>query len=124
MKKKIVCTLCPIGCELEVEIQEGKVVSVEGSLCERGVKYAKDEIENPTRCISSSIPVQDGKRYETVSVKTSSAIPKDKIFDVMNEIKKIQLKAPIKLGTVIIKNVLKLNVDVVATRSVKKDESK
>lgn len=124
MKKKIVCTLCPIGCELEVEIQEGKVFSVEGSLCEKGIEYAKKEIENPTRCISSFVSVQNSEKYETVSVKTSSAIPKDKIFDVMNEIKKIQLKAPIKLGTVIIKNVLKLNVDVVATRSVKKDESK
>ncbi|MCD6132941.1 MAG: DUF1667 domain-containing protein [Deltaproteobacteria bacterium] len=121
MRRKISCILCPMGCELEVEVQKGKVILVEGNLCERGIKYAKEEVENPTRCISTSIPIQEGGKCETVSVKTSNPIPKDKIFDVMNEIKKVELKAPIKSGDIIIKNVLNLNVDIVATRSVERE---
>ncbi|MCD6223502.1 MAG: DUF1667 domain-containing protein [Deltaproteobacteria bacterium] len=124
MKKKIVCILCPIGCELEIEIEKNKVVSVKDNLCEKGIEYAKKEIENPTRSISSFVSVQNSKKYETIPVKVSSVIPKSKIFDVMNEIKKIQLKAPIKLGDIIIKNVLNLNVDIVVTRSVEKDKSR
>jgi CxxC motif-containing protein len=50
-------------------------------------------------------------------VVTSGEIPKGRIFDIMNELNRLEVTAPIKLNDVLIKNVLGLGVDIVATRS-------
>lgn len=53
-----------------------------------------------------------------LSVKTSKPIPKGKIFEVMNEINKIKVKTPIYIGDIVLENVLGLDVNIVATRTV------
>ena len=48
--------------------------------------------------------------------KTSGPIPKEKIFLVMTEINKLNVDLPIKMNQVLIKNVLSLGVDIIATK--------
>ena len=48
------------------------------------------------------------------------AIPKARIFDAMDEIKKCRLKAPVKAGTVVIKGIVGLDADVIVTKNVAK----
>ncbi|MGL5329823.1 MAG: DUF1667 domain-containing protein [Peptostreptococcaceae bacterium] len=67
--------------------------------------------------MASSVKVKNGS-LELVSVRLDNNIPKNKIFEVMDEIKKVQIEAPIKIGDIIIKNVLNLNVDVIATKNI------
>ena len=111
--KELTCINCPMGCSLTVTIDSE--ITVKGNNCIRGEQYAKNEITNPTRIVTSTINVLNGKR---VSCKTLNPISKDKIFDVMEEIKKTSCKAPIKIGDVLIKNVCNTNVDVVATKNI------
>ena len=40
MKKTLTCIECPIGCTIEVELQDGNVISVQGNGCPRGRLYA------------------------------------------------------------------------------------
>ena len=49
---------------------------------------------------------------------TSSPIPKGMIFNVMKEIDKVRAKAPVKIGDVLIPNVLGTGSDIVATRNI------
>ena len=100
----------------------GDEIEVEKNLCPRGEEFAKEEIERPMRILPTSVRVIGGER-ELVSVKTSAPIPRDRIFDVMEIIKKTSVKAPVEIGQVIIENVLNLGVDVVATRSVRSSGS-
>jgi CxxC motif-containing protein len=91
---------------------DGKVVSVTGNACKRGVVYAENECTNPKRTVTSTVRCNNG---EVVSVKTADTVPKDKVFDVMAEINATVATAPLAVGDVVIKNVSGTGVDVVAT---------
>ena len=102
MKRQLTCIVCPQGCSLEVEYIDGKVLSVTGNTCPRGAKYAEDECISPKRTVTSTVRCEDGS---VVAVKTSCAIPKDKVFSCMEIINKKIAALPIKIGDVIIDDV-------------------
>lgn len=124
MNKEMTCIVCPNGCtlKLDYEIREGKPVldKVTGNLCPRGLEYARQELLAPKRTIASSVLVEGGE-LPLVSVRTRGAIPKEKIFAVMEEIRKCRVKAPVAAGTVLLSNVLGLGADVIATKTVEKE---
>jgi CxxC motif-containing protein len=113
MKKELICIVCPRGCHLTID----ENLTVSGNFCKRGEIYARNEIKNPTRIITTTVAVTNGT-YPRLSVKTSVPIPKNKIFDVMGELRKVKVNAPIKLGDVIVKNILDTGSDIVATESI------
>ena len=124
MKKELICVICPNGCQLQAEIQEGErpaVTNVTGNLCDKGPEWARQEIVNPMRTIASSVLVEDGD-LPMVSVRTDSAIPLKKIFEVMKEIRAARVNAPVRIGDVIIEKVTGLTCNIIATRNVKKTE--
>lgn len=122
MIREFVCVLCPNGCELTVELDENaNILQLEGATCQRGGEYVQQELFAPQRNIATSVKVMGGN-MPLVSVRLSEAIPKERIFDVMDEIKKIKLEAPVKLGQVIIENVLGLERDVIATKQVLREQ--
>ena len=116
MKKELTCIVCPMGCRLSVTLDEcGLPTAVEGNRCPRGAAYAKDELTHPTRTLTSTVRVSN--RTDTmVSVKTKEPIPKECIFEVMAKIRKAEVEAPVRAGTVILADVC--GTDVVATKTV------
>lgn len=116
MKKNLTCIRCPIGCSIEVEFEGKEVKRVVGNTCKRGEEYARQEIIAPKRVITSTVKVIGGDANVT-SVKTNGSIPKEKIFECMEEINKQSVKSPAKIGDVVIKNLLESGVDVVITRN-------
>ena len=94
---EITCINCPVGCRLAVELENGQVVSVTGNTCPRGDAYAKKELTNPTRIVTSTVRVLGGK-LPMVSVKTESDIPKSKIFDCVKALKDAALEEKNKNG--------------------------
>lgn len=117
MIKKITCIICPIGCEVEVVYSDKEIAKIEGHQCKKGVKYAEEEVVCPVRTLTTTIKVRNGN-LPLVSVKTLPPLPKDKIFVVMDELAQIEVSAPIKVGDVLVKNVLSLDTDVIATRKI------
>ncbi len=113
--KEFICIVCPRGCHLKVDDN----MNVTGNTCPRGKVYALNEITNPTRMITSTVAIESTE-LKRLPVMTSMPIPKGKIFDVMEEINKVRIKAPVKIGDVIIKNVLGLESDIIATRNILK----
>ncbi len=116
-KIELICIGCPLGCQLVVETDGVNVESVSGNTCKRGDVYARKEVTNPTRIVTSSVKVEGGVTT-TVSVKTKSDIPKGKIFDCVTALKDVVVKAPIQIGDVVLANVADTGVDVVATKNV------
>ncbi len=114
--RNLTCIGCPMGCALTVTI-DGDNITVEGNTCPHGATYAKKEVTNPTRVVTSSVRV-NGADIARASVKTASDIPKNKIFDCMAEICKIEVDAPVKIGDVIIENCAGTGVNVIATKNV------
>ena len=116
-QKNLTCIGCPLGCLITVELQNGEVISVTGNTCKRGEDYARKEVTNPTRIVTSMVKVCGGN-VPTISVKTKSDIPKDKIFDCVKALKDVEVKAPVAIGDVILADVAETGVTVVATKGV------
>lgn len=117
-KRNLICINCPMGCMLDVT-KDGEEISVTGNGCKRGAEYARTELTDPRRIITTSLFVNNGI-HPTVSVKTSSEVPKNLIFECMKELSGVRVEAPVKVGDVLVKNILNTGVDIVATRNVDK----
>ena len=117
MKRTFTCIICPNGCEVEAEYEGTTVLSVSGNLCPKGKAYVTQELTDPRRTIASSVRVEGGELPLT-SVRLTKAIPKDRIFDAMREIRKIHLQAPVRIGDVAVAGLLGLDCDVIVTKNV------
>ena len=113
--KQFICIMCPKGCHLTVD--ESNDYKVTGHSCNKGVKYGKAEATNPVRVVTSTVNVNGGNS-PLFSVKTADGIPKKAVLDAMKEINNVELKAPVKIGDIAIKNLLNTGIDVVATSNI------
>ena len=118
-KIEMVCIVCPVGCHMEiVENKESETgYTVTGATCNRGPIYGIKELSNPTRLLTSTVRIKGGA-HPRIPVRTDKEIPKDKIFEVMEIINKIELEAPIKMGQVVASNILGLDVNIISSRSI------
>lgn len=114
-KRELICIGCPMGCMMTVSMDNGEVTEVTGNTCKRGDAYARKEVTNPTRIVTSSVRVSGGI-LPVVSVKTREDIPKGKIADCMKALKEVEVKAPIQIGDVVLSDVAGTGVDVIATK--------
>jgi CxxC motif-containing protein len=118
-KKEITCIVCPLGCRIIVDTN-GKIFKVlNGNKCIKGIEYARAEALNPKRMLTSSVLVKNGE-WPLVSVKSALPVPKESIFQVLEEIKNTTVNAPVKIGQVLIKNSANTKINIIATKSVKK----
>jgi len=115
--RELICIGCPMGCAMQIELEDDKVINVTGNLCKRGETYGEKECTNPTRIITSSVEVEGGE-FKTVPIKTERDIPKEKIYQCIQLLKGIKVKAPVNIGDVIIENVGDTGVNIIATRKV------
>ena len=117
--RNLICINCPMGCPLEVTLDQGEVVSVTGNTCPRGAEYGRKEVTNPTRIVTSSVLLANAANgAKTVSCKTKTDIPKDKIFDVVKALKGITVEAPVHIGDVILEDVAGTGIPIVATKEI------
>ena len=116
MEQTITCINCPVGCRMTVSLSgAGEFVSVSGNTCPRGASYARQECTLPERMITAVIPVSGSPT--PLSVKTSAPVPKSMIRQVMAELGRLKIQAPVHMGQVIVQNVLQTGSDIIATRS-------
>ncbi len=118
MNRVFTCILCPNGCEIEAAYEGENILSMEGNLCPKGKDYVTQELVSPMRNIATSVLLEGGE-LPLASVRLDRPIPKNKIFDVMEEIKNKRLKAPVSIGDVVIHDVLGTGADVIVTKNVK-----
>jgi len=116
MKRNITCIECPVGCRILVDIKNGKVVKISGHKCPKGEEYSIAEIENPTRILTSTVKTRN-LSLKYIPVRTDAPIPKGKILEVMGIIKNTVVEEPVRAGEIIVKGILGLKVNLVATRN-------
>lgn len=116
MKREITCIVCPKGCQMIVNNIDGQYI-VEGNSCIRGAKYGVDEVTSPKRMITSTVRLK-GAYLNMLPVKTSASVPKDLVFEIMNILSTIKIAAPVKVGDIIVKNILDTGVDIVSTKTI------
>lgn len=121
-RRELICIGCPMGCPIVVEMEDGKVLSVTGNTCPRGESYARKEVTNPTRIVTTTVRV-DGGKVPMINVKTEQDIPKDKIFECIAALRGVTIKAPVHIGDIILENVADTGVNIVAAGNVEYNEA-
>lgn len=120
MKKVLICVVCPNGCQLEVDFEAQEPVrihEVTGHLCDKGADWAEQEMTHPVRTIAGNVLVEGGD-FPLVSVKTDTPVPLEKIADVMKDIKTARVRAPVRIGQVLVEHPAGTECRIVATRHV------
>jgi CxxC motif-containing protein len=116
-EKEIRCIVCPLGCKLHVRLVGKKFDLLKGNKCRRGIEYAKDEMLNPKRMLTTSVLVKGGE-WPLVSVRTSQPVSKEKLFPILEKIKHTTVKAPVHFRQVILENVANSGADIIATKPI------
>ena len=112
--KELICIVCPKGCRLQVDEENGYAVT--GNGCVRGAAYGKAELTNPTRVVTSTVAVAGGV-HPRCPVKTDRAIPKALMARAVACLDGLKLQAPVALGQVVVEDVCGTGARFVATRN-------
>lgn len=118
-KRELTCIGCPLGCAITVTLENGAITDVSGYTCKRGHDYARKEVTNPTRIVTSTVRLTGSKTgAAVVSCKTAQDIPKGKIFEIVAALKAVTAKAPVQIGDVLLPDAAGTGVDIIATKNV------
>ncbi len=112
---EIRCIICPTGCIIQVKKDEKGELIYEGHTCKRGLEYAQQEYIAPKRVLTTTMRVENGF-LPLIPVRSNIPILKNKLNEVLNEIATTIIKAPIKMGDILIENVVSLEANIIATR--------
>ena len=118
--KVIRCIVCPTGCEIQAKKDEKGNITFDGYTCDRGLEYANQEFYEPKRILTTTIRVENGF-LPLIPVRTDKPILKDKLSEALIEIAKTKVNAPIKMGDILIENILGLESNVIASRNLTKN---
>ena len=117
-QREMVCISCPLGCRLTVRWDQE--LEVEGNKCARGEEYAREEILAPKRVLTATVRIRAGRTVR-LPVRSTAALPKERIPELLNELYRWELEPPITLGQKLLENIGGTGVDLVATRSVRRE---
>ena len=119
-KRNLTCIVCPMGCPLTADVENGQVIRIEGQTCKRGEAYARTEITDPRRTLTTTMRTSDEGR---VPVKSSAPLPKGLLVDCMKKINVAEAKLPVNAGDVLIGNIFSTGIDIVATDGISGSEA-
>ena len=117
------CTTCPSECLLTVEVErdaDGALVevrSVTGNSCPRGDKFARQELTCPMRVLTTTVAVSGGDEA-LLPVRTAEAIPLALHAHAMDLIRGAVVDAPIRMGNVVLPNLLNTGIDLIASMDI------
>ena len=117
MKEELICTICPLGCSLEIEHDTKSIITIQGNECKRGLTYAEKEIFHPERTVTTTVRIS-GSDIPLLPVKTDSPVPREMCQNIVQEAGTLCVTAPVKAGEVVAGNILGTGCNLVATRSV------
>ena len=117
------CTTCPYECLLTVKVERSadsavvEVRSVTGNSCPRGDKFAHQELTCPMRVLTTTVAVSGGDEA-LLPVRTAEAIPLALHAQAMDLIRGLVVDAPIRMGDVVLENLLNTNIDIIASMDI------
>lgn len=114
--KQMTCIVCPVGCHLVIDDH----LNVSGNRCPRGERYGIDEMTHPKRMLTSTVKTTFSS-HPRLSVKSSTALPKGLIFEAISVLDDIIIDKNVKIGDVIVSNIMNTGVDMIATANINVD---
>lgn len=114
MEREIICTNCPMGCHVTVELNGEEIVKITGNTCARGERYARNEITDPKRTVTTTVALSDGS---VLPVKSDGPLSKKHIAQYLETIHEIRAERPVLIGDVLLEDIDGQGVNIVATQN-------
>lgn len=111
----MICIVCPRGCRITAEQNADGEIRVDGAGCPRGSAYAREELTNPVRMVTTTVAIS-GAIHPRLPVRSAAPVPKASVRDVVRELARVQAVSPIARGDVVARNVAGSGVDIIASR--------
>ena len=118
-KKHFTCVTCPVGCEVDVEVQDGSILSITGNKCDKVKEFVLQELKEPMRVLTTTVRIK-GAKWAMLPVRTDKSIPKRLFLQAIEELASIDLQAPVHMSEVIIRDIAGSGANIVATRTMKR----
>lgn len=115
-KRHFVCVTCPIGCEIDVVHDGGKIISMEGNKCKKSEEFVQQELIEPMRILTTTVRIR-GARWPVIPVRTDKPIPKRLFSHVVKKLRRIDLQAPVNMLDVVVKDIAGTGSNIIATRT-------
>ena len=116
MHKTIICTVCPLSCNVFLELGDNdEIVSLTGNRCPRGKAYAAKEHTAPERTLTTTVKVRGGI-HPLLPVRTDQPIPKEMLLEAVQAVSDLEVEGPIRMGQVLIEDFLGTGSNLVASR--------
>ncbi len=122
-EKELVCVICPNSCRLTVWKDEEGEIHVTGNQCARGLDYGKKEYSHPERMLITTMHIE-GAKLPVIPVRSRSTLPKEHLLPAVKIVNDVVCQAPVKMGDVLISNILGTGIDVIASRDMDEYQGK
>lgn len=122
-EKDFVCVICPNSCRLTVWKDTDGEVHVSGNQCNRGEDYGVKEYTHPERMLITTMRIE-GAKLPVIPVRSTKAIPKEHLLAAVKIVNEEVCEAPVKMGQVLITNILGTGIDVVSSRDMESYDEK
>jgi len=119
-KMHFVCVVCPVGCEIDVVHDGGRIISMEGNKCEKSEEFVRQELIEPMRILTTTVRIE-GSRWPVIPVRTDKSVPKRLFPRMMRQLRRIKLQAPVNILDVVVRDVLHTGVNIIATRTMARE---
>ncbi|MDR1137105.1 MAG: DUF1667 domain-containing protein [Synergistaceae bacterium] len=115
--KEYTCIVCPKSCTVRVEERENEPggLKFDGYGCHRGVKYARTEYENPKRLLCTTVRIGECS-IRRLPVVSDADIEKRMLGQCFDYLHKISVKAPVRGGDVIVRNIMNSGANIIAAQ--------
>jgi len=115
-KKHFTCVTCPVGCEVDVDVRNGSIVSMTGNKCDKLKEFVLQELKEPMRVLTTTVRIK-GAKWAMLPVRTDKPIPKRLFTQAIGELAKVDLRTPVHISEVIVKDIAGSGANIVATRT-------
>ncbi|MBM3156824.1 MAG: DUF1667 domain-containing protein [Chloroflexi bacterium] len=119
-KRRFVCVTCPIGCEIDVIHDDGKIISMEGNKCKKSGEFVLQELIEPMRVLTTTVRIQ-GAKWPVIPVRTDRSVPRRLFPRIMRQIKNTDLQAPVNMLDVVVKDIAGTGAHLIATRTMHRE---
>ena len=114
-EQTVICISCPLACTITVTLDDrGDVLGITNNQCKEGEKYAVAECKFPGRILTTTI-LTEGSSRKLLPARTSKPVPKEQLLECMKSLSETRVKPPVKIGQVIVANIMDTGSDLIAT---------
>ena len=109
--KRFVCVVCPKSCELAVEMR-GSDLFVDGDACERGTTYARQEMYDPQRILTTTVKLSTGG---LLPVRSRCTVKKSELIPLTAQLRSVTVRPPVEIGQIILLSHEGTHIEIIAS---------